>query len=135
MLLLVTACIETVTSASHPQHQNLYKTLGLSSDCSSSDIKKAYRKLALKYHPDKAKRSERDAAEAKFKEILRAYEVLSDDSKRKLYDQYGDAGVDQNFNPQFGEFDNFLPPLWIFVIFQRDVPSLLQCLGFICGAD
>lgn len=59
--------------------------------------------MALQCHPDKVPPSERETAEAKFKEISRAYEILSDESKRKLYDQYGDISLDQNFNPEFGE--------------------------------
>mmetsp|Transcript_4811 Transcript_4811/g.10213 ORF Transcript_4811/g.10213 Transcript_4811/m.10213 type:complete len:404 (+) Transcript_4811:144-1355(+) len=78
-----------------------YKALGVPKDCSQGDIKKAYRRAALKHHPDKVKESERDAAEKKFKRILQAYEVLSDEKKRKLYDQYGKAALDPNFNPAF----------------------------------
>ena len=64
-----------------------YQTLGLSRNASQDDIKKAYRKFALKYHPDK---NAGDAqAEAKFKEVSEAYEVLSDTQKRQMYDQYG----------------------------------------------
>ncbi len=62
---------------------NLYDILGLKSDCSQEDIKKAYRKQALKYHPDK--NSDPDATD-KFKNIQMAYEVLQDESKRKKYD-------------------------------------------------
>jgi len=64
-----------------------YKELGVEKDASESDIKKAYRKLALKNHPDKGGDPE------KFKSIIRAYEVLSDPEKRKSYDQYGEEGV------------------------------------------
>lgn len=78
-----------------------YKALGVPKDCSQGDIKKAYRRAALKHHPDKVKESERDAAENKFKRILQAYEILSDEKKRKLYDQYGKAALDPNFNPAF----------------------------------
>ena len=83
-------------------HRKLYKTLGLSKDCTQNDIKKAYRKLALKYHPDKVEADKRDDAEAKFKNINKAYEILSDENKRKLYDDHGEQGVDGNFNPGFG---------------------------------
>jgi len=59
-------------------------------------------KLALRHHPDKVAPEDRDKAEAKFKELARAYEILSDDEKRKLYDQYGEAGVDPNFSSASG---------------------------------
>eukprot|EP00897_Mesotaenium_endlicherianum_P007761 jgi/Mesen1/7012/ME000365S06156 len=67
-----------------------YSTLGVSKSASKQDIKSAYRKLARQYHPDVNKDS---GAEDKFKEISGAYEVLSDDQKRKIYDQYGEAGL------------------------------------------
>eukprot|EP01012_Entosiphon_sulcatum_P034971 TRINITY_DN443_c0_g1_i1.p1 TRINITY_DN443_c0_g1~~TRINITY_DN443_c0_g1_i1.p1 ORF type:complete len:405 (+),score=52.43 TRINITY_DN443_c0_g1_i1:26-1240(+) len=70
----------------------LYNVLGVSPSASEDDIKRAYRKLAVKYHPDKNPSPE--AAE-KFKEIGRAYEVLSDPEKRKLYDKYGEEGLEQ----------------------------------------
>lgn len=68
-----------------------YEVLGISKDASADEIKKAYRKKAIKYHPDKNP-GDSEAAE-KFKEISEAYETLSDDNKRKIYDQYGEAGL------------------------------------------
>ena len=82
---------------------NLYSTLGIPKTASQSDIKKAYRKAALKHHPDKVPESERTKAEHKFKEIAKAYEWLSDEKKRKLYDTYGERSLDSNFQP--GMFD------------------------------
>ncbi|KAI5962443.1 YDJ1 [Candida pseudojiufengensis] len=67
-----------------------YDTLGVSPTASESELKKAYRKAALKYHPDK--NSTPEAAE-KFKEISHAYEILSDDQKREIYDSYGEEGL------------------------------------------
>ena len=72
-----------------------YKILGVSSEASVDEIKKSYRKLALQYHPDRQKAdSDKSQAEARFKEISEAYEVLADSEKRKRYDQFGHKGVD-----------------------------------------
>ncbi len=77
-------------------NKSLYETLGVSPDATQDEIKKAYRKLARKYHPDINKSPD---AEEKFKEINAAYEILSDPEKRKQYDQYGDAMFGgQNFH-------------------------------------
>lgn len=72
--------------------RDFYKILGVSKNCSKDDLKKAYRKLALKWHPDKNP-DNRDQAAEKFKEIAEAYAVLSDDDKRKIYDQFGEEGL------------------------------------------
>jgi molecular chaperone DnaJ len=74
--------------------RDYYEVLGVPKNASDEDIKKAYRKLAMKFHPD---RNQGDAeAEVKFKEAKEAYEMLSDAEKRGAYDQYGHAGVDPN---------------------------------------
>lgn len=70
--------------------KDYYKILGLQKGASDDDIKKAYRKLALKYHPDKNKSA---GAEEKFKEVAEAYEVLSDKKKRDIYDLHGEEGL------------------------------------------
>lgn len=70
--------------------KDYYSILGVAKTASDEELKKAYRKLALKYHPDKNKSP---AAEEKFKEIAEAYEVLSDKKKRDIYDQYGEEGL------------------------------------------
>ena len=75
--------------------KDYYEILGVAKDAKKEDIKKAYRKLVKKFHPDVNKE---DGAEGKFKEVQEAYEVLSDESKRHAYDQYGHAGT-QGFNP------------------------------------
>jgi molecular chaperone DnaJ len=71
--------------------KDFYATLGISKDATQDDIKKAYRKKALESHPDRNPNNPK--AEAQFKSISEAYEVLSDDSKRRLYDQYGEDGL------------------------------------------
>jgi len=73
--------------------KDYYSVLGLSKSASSEDIKKAYRKLALEYHPDRNKSKE---AINKFQELSNAYEVLSDPQKKIAYDQHGDEAFDQN---------------------------------------
>ncbi|PIE57470.1 MAG: integrase [Desulfobulbus propionicus] len=82
-----------------------YEKLGVAKNASPDDIKKAYRKLALKYHPDK--NPDDREAEARFKEISEAYAVLSDPDKRKQYDTYGSAGFHQRFSQEdiFRGFD------------------------------
>ena len=70
--------------------KDYYKTLGLARSATNDDVKKAYRKMALKFHPDKNKSA---GAEERFKEIAEAYEVLSDKKKREIYDQYGEEGL------------------------------------------
>jgi len=82
-----------------------YKLLGVEKSASSADIKKAYRKLAMKYHPDHAKGDK--SAEDKFKKISEAYAVLSDAEKRKQYDTYGSADFQQRFSQEdiFRNFD------------------------------
>src|SRR3989339_1888193 len=92
-----------------------YETLGISKGASEQEIKTAYRRAALKWHPDRNKTSE---AGAKFKEVTKAYEVLSDPKKREMYDQYGEsafnrggpghssAGQSDQSNP-FGGFGGF----------------------------
>jgi molecular chaperone DnaJ len=76
--------------------RDYYDVLGLSKGASEEDIKKAYRKLAMKFHPDRNQGDDAKVAEEKFKEAKEAYEMLSDEQKRAAYDQYGHAGVDPN---------------------------------------
>ena len=79
--------------------RDYYEVLGLQKGASDDEIKKAYRKLSKKYHPDINKEPD---AEAKFKEISEAYEILSDPQKRAAYDQYGHAGTDPNYGGGYG---------------------------------
>jgi molecular chaperone DnaJ len=101
--------------------QDYYELLGVARDASADHIKKAYRKLAMKYHPDQNQGN--TEAEEKFKGISEAYEVLSDAKKRQQYDQYGHEGMKSTFGP--GGFD-----------FSRDfthVSDLQDILGSIFG--
>ena len=89
--------------------RDYYEVLGLSKGASEDEIKKAYRKLSKKYHPDINKEPD---AEEKFKEVSEAYEILSDPQKRAAYDQYGHAGTDPNYGAGgagggFGGFGGF----------------------------
>lgn len=85
--------------------KDYYEVLGVNKDASESEIKSAFRKLAKKYHPDVCKEED---AEAKFKEVQEAYSVLSDENKRRTYDQYGHAAFDgTGGNPGAGGFGGF----------------------------
>ncbi|MDH5717074.1 MAG: molecular chaperone DnaJ [Spirochaetia bacterium] len=82
------------------EKRDYYEVLGVSRSATIDEIKKAYRKLALKYHPDRNKGNQE--AEEKFKEATEAYEVLRDDEKRQLYDKFGHAGVSGSGAQGFG---------------------------------
>ncbi|HDO19557.1 MAG TPA: molecular chaperone DnaJ [Thermoplasmatales archaeon] len=99
--------------------KDYYEILGVSRDATKEEIKRAYRRLALKYHPDRNKSKE---AEERFKEISEAYAVLSDDEKRRLYDLYGHAGIDQRYTSED--------------IFRgADFSDIFRDLGFDFGID
>lgn len=80
-----------------PEKRDYYEVLGVARDASEKDVKSAYRKLAMKYHPDKSNASD---AEERFKEISEAYAVLSDPDKRKQYDQFGHSGIDGRYSQE-----------------------------------
>ncbi|KAG1371572.1 dnaJ-like subfamily B member 13 [Cocos nucifera] len=83
-----------------------YKILGVDRNAKDDDLKKAYRKLAMKWHPDKNPNNKKDA-EAKFKQISEAYDVLSDPQKRAIYDQYGEEGLTGQVPPPSGRTSGF----------------------------
>ena len=82
------------TSSSSSNNEKLYNILNISKDADEKTIKKAYRKLALKTHPDRNPDNVKEA-EKKFKEISKAYEILSDPKKKEIYDKYGEEGIEQ----------------------------------------
>ncbi|MBP7216985.1 MAG: molecular chaperone DnaJ [Candidatus Omnitrophica bacterium] len=77
--------------------RDYYEILGVKKNASLDEIKKVYRELALRFHPDRVPHEQKKEAEEKFKEISEAYAVLSDSQKRALYDQYGHSGIDQKY--------------------------------------
>lgn len=85
--------------------RDYYEVLGVDKNADDSTIKKAYRKLAMQFHPDKNPNDK--AAEEKFKEASEAYEVLSDPDKKKIYDQYGHAGMENAFGGHGFDWGNF----------------------------
>ena len=80
--------------------KDYYEILGVPRTATLADIKKVYRSLALKYHPDRVPEAEKKVAEERFKEISEAYGVLSDPAKKQTYDQYGHQGIDQNYTSE-----------------------------------
>ncbi len=84
--------------------RDYYEVLGIGRNASEDDIRKAYRRLALQYHPD---RNPDPGAAERFKEVKEAYEILSDGDKRSMYDRFGHAATDRGFNGNFSGFGGF----------------------------
>ncbi len=80
--------------------RDYYEVLGVRKGASSDEVKSAYRNLVMKHHPDRVAPEKKKEAEERFKEISEAYAVLSDENKRRLYDQYGHAGIDQRYSTE-----------------------------------
>ncbi len=90
-----------------PNNNKFYELLGVNKGCSDSEIKKAYKKTAMKHHPDRNPSEKKKEAEAKFKEISKAYEVLSNPEKRQIYDNYGEEGLNNGGGGGGSPFDVF----------------------------
>ena len=112
--------------------KDYYEALGVAKGATADEIKKAYRNMALKFHPDRVVPDKKKEAEERFKEISEAYEVLMDPQKKNTYDQYGHAGVDPQFSQggfdfrqDFHHFDD-LKNAWG----EVDISELLHGFGF-----
>ncbi len=114
--------------------RDYYEVLGIGKNAAADDIKKAYRNLALKYHPDRVAADKKKEAEERFKEISEAYEVLVDPQKKATYDQYGHAGVEGAFKQggftwqDFHHFDDLKN-----IFGEFDISDLFRNFGF--GGD
>uniref|UniRef100_A0A672TCI0 DnaJ homolog subfamily C member 5-like n=1 Tax=Sinocyclocheilus grahami TaxID=75366 RepID=A0A672TCI0_SINGR len=112
--------------------ESLYEILGLPKGASSEDIKKAYRKLALKYHPDKNPNNP-EAAE-KFKEINNANAILNDDTKRQIYDEYGSMGLyaAEQFGEEGVKYYFLMSKCWFKALLGLGVIFTCCCCFFCC---
>jgi len=100
-VLILASFLCGLIESAKPKDKDYYQILGINKDACPKEVKKAFRKLALKYHPDKNKEK---GAEEKFQKIAEAYEVLSDPEKKKKYDRMGDGNFQRNTNFKPGNF-------------------------------
>lgn len=112
--LLLLVCVSLSLQSIVLAGKDYYKLLGISKKATQIEIKRAYRKLSIKYHPDKNP-DNREEAEKQFTDIASAYEVLSDEEKRKIYDQYGEEGLQKH--SQGGHAGGGMDPFDIFNMF------------------
>lgn len=114
--------------------RDYYEILGVSRNASVDDIKRAYRQLALKHHPDRVPAEQKKEAEEKFKELSEAYAVLSDPQKRSVYDQYGHAGFDQRYTTEDifrgADFSSIFEDLGFGGSFFEDLFGSFSLFGF-----
>src|SRR5919202_6380890 len=90
--------------------RDYYEVLGVNRDCSEEDLKKAYRRLAMKWHPDR--NPDNPKAEDHFKEAKEAYEILSEPNKRAAYDQFGHAGLENGMGGRSGGFGDIFEDIF-----------------------
>ena len=112
VLALICCPVASAKRAPKPASDDYYGVLGLSKKATQKEIKSAYRKLALKYHPDKVGEDEKEKAEEIFVRVSEAYAILSDEDKRKVYDKYGKNGLDmleRGMDPEEAGFGGGFP--------------------------
>lgn len=102
-ILIVLIFLASVGRISGRKGRDFYRILGVRRNADGKQLKRAYRKLALKYHPDKNKEEDKEQAKKKFLEVSEAYDVLSDEKKRRIYDQLGEEGLKGGASPGGGQ--------------------------------